>query len=64
MMMMPIDPKFLTAREVQERFRLKRIQSVYALPIRKHRIGRFVRYKLADVEAYENRPYEGGRRSA
>jgi hypothetical protein len=59
-----VDPGFLTAREVQERFRLKRIQSVYALPIRKHRIGRFVRYKLADVEAYENRPYEGGRRSA
>ena len=62
--MMPNDPRFLTAREVMERFRLKRIQSVYALPIRKRRIGRFVRYKLTDIEAYENRPYVGGRRQS
>jgi hypothetical protein len=60
----PHEPRFLTAREVMERFRLKRVQSVYALPIRKRRIGRFVRYAVTDVEAYENRPYVKGRQSA
>ena len=61
---MQSDPQFLTAREVAERFRLKKPKSVYDLPIRKVRIGRFVRYRLRDVEAYENRPYESGRKSA
>jgi hypothetical protein len=61
---MPTDPRFLTAREVMERFRLKRVQSVYALPIRKRRIGRFVRYAVSDIEAYENRPYTKMRRQS
>jgi hypothetical protein len=56
--MMPNDPEFFTARQLMDRWQLKRRQSVYALPIRRIRVGRFVRFPKRAVLEYENRGCE------
>jgi hypothetical protein len=56
--MMPVDPEFFTARQLRERYQLKTLDAVYALPIRRIKVGRFVRFPRKAVEQYENRGYE------
>ena len=56
--MMPDGPEFFTARQLMERWQIRRRQTVYALPIRRIRVGRFVRFPLRAVLEYENRGCE------
>lgn len=58
----PLDREpLLTPEDLAERYRIKR-KAVYALPIRKTKIGTLVRYKWSHVLAYESRPVKGRRR--
>lgn len=54
------DPQFFTAKQLVDRWQLADVDTVYNLPIRRVKIGNRVRFPRAEVEKYENRPYEAG----
>lgn len=55
--------EYFTAKQLQERWQLEDVETVYNLPIRRVKIGSRVRFPREAVEKYENRPYETGRQS-
>lgn len=56
--MMPTDPEFFTAQQLKDRYQLNDVDTVYRLPIRRIKVGRFVRFPRKAVEQYEARGYE------
>lgn len=51
-------PEFYTAKQLAARWQIKDVDTIYALPIRRVRVGRFVRFPRKAVEQYETRGYE------
>ena len=52
------DRDFYTAKQLAARWQIGDVHTIYALPIRRIKVGRFVRFPRKAVEAYENRGYE------